>query len=87
MCEVKVTQLCQILCNPMDCSPPVSFVHGISQARIMEWVAIFFSICVILLVNLEIFPLVLQRNLQQTIYNKTTLCELLNLQQTKKQQK
>ena len=31
------------LCNPTDCSPPYSFVHGISQARIPEWVAISFS--------------------------------------------
>ena len=31
-----------ILCNPMDCSPPHSSVHGISQARILEWIAIFF---------------------------------------------
>ena len=29
--------------NPLDCSPPGSSVHGISQARILEWVAIFFS--------------------------------------------
>ena len=29
--------------NPMDCSPPGSYVHGIFQARILEWVAIFFS--------------------------------------------
>ena len=28
------------LCNPMDCSPPGSSVHGIFQARILEWVAI-----------------------------------------------
>ena len=27
-------------CNPVDCSPPGSSVHGISQARILEWVAI-----------------------------------------------
>ena len=33
-------QLCPTLCNPMDCSPPGSFVHGILQARILEWVAI-----------------------------------------------
>ena len=33
----------QILCNPMDCSLPGSSVHGISQARILEWVAIFSS--------------------------------------------
>ena len=31
------------LCNPMDCSPPGSFVHGILQARILGWVAIPFS--------------------------------------------
>ena len=30
------------LCDPMDCSPPGSFVHGIFQARILEWVAISF---------------------------------------------
>ena len=31
------------LCNPMDCSPPGSSVHGILQARVLEWVAISFS--------------------------------------------
>ena len=31
------------LYNPMDCSPPGSSVHGVSQARILEWVSIFFS--------------------------------------------
>ena len=36
----SVTQLCPILCNPTDCSPPGSSVHGILQARILEWVAI-----------------------------------------------
>ena len=30
-------------CNPMDCSPPGLSVHGIPQARILEWVAISFS--------------------------------------------
>ena len=33
-------QSCPTLWDPMDCSPPGSFVHGISQARILEWVAI-----------------------------------------------
>ena len=36
-------QLCPTYCNPMDCSPQGSSVHGISQARILEWVAISFS--------------------------------------------
>ena len=34
------TQSCLILCDPMDCSPPGSSVHGILQARIQKWVAI-----------------------------------------------
>ena len=32
--------LCPTLCNPMDCSPPGSPVHGIFQARVLEWIAI-----------------------------------------------
>ena len=39
----SVTQSCPTLCGPMNCSPPVSSVHRILQARILEWVAIFFS--------------------------------------------
>ena len=38
----KSNQLCLTLCNPMDCSPPGSSVHGILQARILEWVAMSF---------------------------------------------
>ena len=34
-----VTQLCPALCDPMDCSPPASSVHGILQARTLECVA------------------------------------------------
>ena len=39
---VLVAQSCLTLCGPMDCSPPGSSVHGILQARILEWVAILF---------------------------------------------
>ena len=39
----KSLQLCQTLCDHMDSSPSGSSVHGISQARILEWVAIPFS--------------------------------------------
>ena len=35
--------VCSTLCNPVDCSLPGSFVRGISQARILEWVAISYS--------------------------------------------
>ena len=38
-----VTKSCPTLCDPMDCNPPGSSVHGISQARILEWVAISLS--------------------------------------------
>ena len=38
--EVLVTQSCLTLCNPIDCSSPGSSVHGISQARMLKWVAI-----------------------------------------------
>ena len=38
-----VVQLCPTLCHPMDCSPPGSFVRGILQAKVLEWVAISFS--------------------------------------------
>ena len=37
MCSIA--QACPTPCNPMDCSPPGSSVHGIFQARILEWIA------------------------------------------------
>ena len=42
MCA-KLLQSCLTLCDPMDCSPLGSSVHGILQAKILEWVAISFS--------------------------------------------
>ena len=42
-CACSIAQSRLTLCDPMDCSPPGSSVHGISQARILEWVAIFYS--------------------------------------------
>ena len=41
--EGEVAQSCPTLCNPMDCSLPGFSVHGILQARILEWIAISFS--------------------------------------------
>ena len=38
--HAKLPQSCLTLCNTMDCNPPDSSVHGILQARILEWVAI-----------------------------------------------
>ena len=39
----EIAQSCPTPCDPMDCSPPGSSVHGIFQARVLEWVAISFS--------------------------------------------
>ena len=41
--HAKSLQSCQTLCDPMDSNPPGSSVHGILQARVLEWVAISFS--------------------------------------------
>ena len=41
--ESEVSQSCPTLCDPMDCSLPGSSIHGIFQARILEWVTISFS--------------------------------------------
>ena len=38
--KVLVTQLCTTFCDPMDYNPPGSSIHGILQARMLEWVAI-----------------------------------------------
>ena len=43
-CMHSITQSCLTLCDPMNCSPPGSSVHGVFQARILEWVAISSSI-------------------------------------------
>ena len=42
--ESEVAESCLTLSDPMDCSPPGSSVHGISQARVLEWGAIAFSV-------------------------------------------
>ena len=43
MLSCSVAQLCPTLCDPMDCSPPGSSVHGILQAEILDLVAMPFS--------------------------------------------
>ena len=42
--ESEVTQSCPTLSDPMDCRPPDSSIHGIFQARVLEWGAIAFSV-------------------------------------------
>ena len=41
--QSEVAQSCPTLCDPMDCSPPGSSIHGIFQARVLEWDATAFS--------------------------------------------
>ena len=43
--ESEATQSCPTFSDPMDCSPPGPSVHGIFQARVLEWGAIAFSLC------------------------------------------
>ena len=44
LAKVSVAQLCPTLCDTMDSSPPGSSIHGIFQARVLEWVAIYFNL-------------------------------------------
>ena len=41
--ESEIAQSCRTLCDPTDCSLPGSSIHGIFQAKVLEWVAISFS--------------------------------------------
>ena len=55
--ESEVAQSCLTLSDPMDCSLPGSSVHGIFQARGLEWVAIAFSVTMVILLEiLSHFP-------------------------------
>ena len=49
--DIEVTQSCLTLCDPMDCSLPGFSVHGIFQARVLEWGAIAFSNNIYLYLN------------------------------------
>ena len=51
--ESEVTQSCPTLSDPMDCSLPGSSIHGIFQARVLEWVAIAFSMLILEVSNKE----------------------------------
>ena len=58
--ESEVAQLCPTLSDPMDCSLPGSSAHGTFQARVLEWVAIAFSKCLVngSVVLMLFFPLI-----------------------------
>ena len=56
VCVCVVAQSCLTLCDPMDYSPLGSFVHGIYQARILEWIASSFLQDIFLTQGLNLGP-------------------------------
>ena len=54
--ESEVAQLCLTLCDPMDCSLAGSSIHGIFQARVLEWVAIAFSRTGAIMLKSNLYP-------------------------------
>jgi len=54
--ESEVAQLCLTLSDPMDCSLPGSSLHGIFQARVLEWVAMSFSNACMHAKSLQLWP-------------------------------
>ena len=74
--ESEVAQSCPTLSDPMDCSPPGSSIHGIFQARVLEWGAIAFSI-----LSEEIFlnfSIVIYNLLSINKYNLPKKAQVLN---------
>ena len=69
-----VTQSCPTLCDPMGCSLPGSSIHGIFQARVLEWGAIAFSdICVYIFTIYIYFNLYTTESFCCTLHTNTTL--------------
>ena len=65
--------LCPTLSNPIDCSLPDSSVHGICQARVLDWVAIAFSNTYVYLFTIYVCKLLID-----TIYICNTICKYNN---------
>ena len=65
--ESAVAQSCLTLSDPMDCSLPGSSVHGIFQARVLEWVAVAFSLDILQSVNYVLKTRVLNKNMKYLI--------------------
>ena len=71
--SVLITQSCPTLWNPMDCSTPSSSVHGVLQARILEWVVIYLLLFVQMPEYYVIFLLQLEHTYTRTaIYTLNT---------------
>ena len=74
--HVQSLQLCPTLCDPMNCSLSGSSVHGISQARILEWVAISF---IYLYIHIHTYIYIYERTWSQysyiCIYTESQYCD------------
>ena len=72
--EREVTQSCSTLCVPMDCSPTRLLVHGILQARVLEWGAIAFSAAISIFLNkIPFWDFKKNMNFMGTIFNLISL--------------
>ena len=79
--ESEVAQSCMTRSDPMDCSPPGSSIHGIFQARGLEWGAIAFSdpLCYLLLkYKYDHFSTLLQFQFSSVTRSCPTLCDPMN---------
>ena len=78
--ESEVTQSCPTLSDPMDCSLPSTSVHGIFQARVLEWGAIAFSFHIIELVKCSInfSPYTIAPILAISIYYFKVICLIIS---------
>ena len=72
--ESQVAQSCPTLSDPMDCSPPGSSVHGILQARVLEWVPVQYYT-----VNCDSIIVIINQLLPLFFLFKTALSILLSL--------
>ena len=79
--ESEVTQSCPTLCDPIDCSLPSSSVHGIFQARVLEWVAIAFSKAKLRCMNLNMTSRNNLKAVEQKgrLFNIISMCQNMNI--------
>ena len=71
-------QSCPTLCDPVDCGPPGSSVHGILQVRTLEWVAMPFSINIVLYIKVSPTRFFFSGKFSASIVPSKFLCILLS---------
>ena len=78
--EREVAQSCPTLSDPMDCSLPGSSIHGIFQARVLEWSAIAFSLQSLSHVQLFVTPWTASHQAPLSITNSCSLLKLMSIE-------